>query len=93
MLFSKFYSIQKNVSVIFASKLMNLTDCYDKLLQNLYVCLYFYIEFSQKRMTYRKNKIILRYFCFASFSISDFKISVDRISCKYIHSYYIAPPY
>ena len=36
MLFNKFYSIQKNVSVIFASKLMNFTDFYDKLLKNLY---------------------------------------------------------
>ena len=38
MSFSKFYSIRKNVSVIFASKLMNFTDIYDKLLQNLYIC-------------------------------------------------------
>ena len=38
MLFTKFYSIQKNVSVIFASKLMNFTDVYDKLLKNLYDC-------------------------------------------------------
>ena len=36
MLFSKFYSIQKNVNVIFASKRMNFTDFYDKLLKNLY---------------------------------------------------------
>ena len=38
MLFNKFYSIQKNVSVIFAFKLMNFTDFYDKLLKNLYDC-------------------------------------------------------
>ena len=38
MLFYKFYSIQKSVSVIFASKLMNLTDFYDKLVGNLYDC-------------------------------------------------------
>ena len=38
MLFSKFYSIQKNVSVIFACKLMNIIDFYDKLLKNLYDC-------------------------------------------------------
>ena len=38
MLFSKFYSIQKNMSIIFASKLMNFTDFYDKLLKNLYDC-------------------------------------------------------
>ena len=38
MLFSKFYSIHKNVSVIFASKLINFTDFYDKLLKNLYDC-------------------------------------------------------
>ena len=36
MLFYKFYSIQKNVSVIFASKLINFTNFYDKLLENLY---------------------------------------------------------
>ena len=36
MIFNKFYSIQKNVSIIFASKLMNFTDFYDKLLKNLY---------------------------------------------------------
>ena len=38
MLLNKFYSILKNVSVIFASKLMNFTDFYDKLLKNLYDC-------------------------------------------------------
>ena len=38
MLFYKFYLIQKNVSVIFASKLTNFTDFYDKLLENLYDC-------------------------------------------------------
>ena len=38
MLFYKFYSIQKNVSVIFASKLINFTDIYDKLLKNLFDC-------------------------------------------------------
>ena len=38
MLFSKFYLIQKNVSIIFASKLTNFTDFYDKLLKNLYHC-------------------------------------------------------
>ena len=38
MLFYKFYSIQKNVSIIFASKLLNFTDFYDKLLKNLYDC-------------------------------------------------------
>ena len=38
MLFPKLYSIQKNVSVIFASKLMNFTDFDDKLLKNLYGC-------------------------------------------------------
>ena len=34
----KFYSIQKNVSVIFASELMKFTDFYDKLLKSLYDC-------------------------------------------------------
>ena len=38
MLFNKFNLIQKNVSVIFASKLMDFTDFYDKLLENLYDC-------------------------------------------------------
>ena len=38
MLFNKFFSIQKNVSVIFASKLINFIDFYDKLLKNLYDC-------------------------------------------------------
>ena len=38
MLFYKFYSIQKNVSVIFASKLMTFINFYDKLLKNLYDC-------------------------------------------------------
>ena len=38
ILFSTFYSIQKNVNVIFASKLMNFTDFLDKLLKNLYDC-------------------------------------------------------
>ena len=38
MLFYKFYLIQKKVSVIFASKLTNFTDFYDKLLKNLYDC-------------------------------------------------------
>ena len=36
MLLQKFYSIQKSASVIFASKLTNFTDFYDKLLKNLY---------------------------------------------------------
>ena len=36
MLYWKFYLIQKNVSAIFASKLTNFTDFYDKLLENLY---------------------------------------------------------
>ena len=38
MLIEKFYSIQKNVSVIFGSKLTNFTDFYDKLIENLYGC-------------------------------------------------------
>ena len=38
LLFQKFYLIQKNVRVIFASKLTNFTDFYDKLLENLYGC-------------------------------------------------------
>ena len=38
ILFSKFYLIQKNVSVIFVSKLTTFTDFYDKLLKNLYDC-------------------------------------------------------
>ena len=38
MLFSKFYSIQKNMNGIFASKLMNFTDFYDQLLKNVYDC-------------------------------------------------------
>ena len=38
MLFYNFYSIPKNVSVIFASKLMNFTDFYNKLFKNLYDC-------------------------------------------------------
>ena len=38
MLFYKFYSIKKNVSVIFAYKLMNFIDFYDKLIKNLYDC-------------------------------------------------------
>ena len=38
MLFSKIYSIQNNVSVIFAFKLIYFTDFYDKLLKNLYDC-------------------------------------------------------
>ena len=37
MLFLKFYPIQKNINVIFASKLTNYTDFY-KLLKNLYDC-------------------------------------------------------
>ena len=36
MLFYKLYSIQKNVSIVCASKFMNFTDFYDKLLKNLY---------------------------------------------------------
>ena len=36
MVFYKFYLIQKNVSVIFASKLMNFRNLYDNLLKNLY---------------------------------------------------------
>ena len=38
ILFYKFYSIQKNVRVIFASELLNFTDFYNKLLKNLYDC-------------------------------------------------------
>ena len=38
MLFYKFYSIHRNVSVVFASKLMNFIDFYDKLRKNLYDC-------------------------------------------------------
>ena len=38
MLFYKFYSIQNNVSVIFASKLINFTDFHDKLLENFHDC-------------------------------------------------------
>ena len=38
ILFLKFHSIQKDVSVIFASKLINFTDLYDKLLKHLYDC-------------------------------------------------------
>ena len=38
MLFSKFYLTQKNVSVIFASTLMNLTDFYSQLFKKLYDC-------------------------------------------------------
>ena len=38
MLFQKFYLIQKKVSFIFASKLMDFTDFYDKLLENLDDC-------------------------------------------------------
>ena len=38
MLLYKFYSIQQNLSVAFASKLMNFTDFYDKLLKNLCDC-------------------------------------------------------
>ena len=94
MLFYKFYSIQKNVSFIFASKLMNFTDFYDKLLRNLYDC-----NFTLNLV--KKNDVPWKY---DSFTISEFysisaslvsasatsKISVYRISCK---SYYIAPPY
>ena len=36
MLFLKFSLIQKNMNVIFASKLTNFTDFYHKLLKNLY---------------------------------------------------------
>ena len=36
--FYKFYWKQKNVSVIFPSKLTYFTDFYDKLLKNLYEC-------------------------------------------------------
>ena len=38
MLFYEFYSIQKNMSVIFASELMNFTDFNDKLHKNLHDC-------------------------------------------------------
>ena len=40
MLFYKFYSIEKNLSVIFDEwfKLMNFTDFNDKLFKNLYDC-------------------------------------------------------
>ena len=78
MLFNKFYSIQKNVSVIFASKLMNFTDFYDKLLKNLYDC-NFTLNF---RMTYRKNTIILpcqNFTVFLVLASATSKISVYRI--------------
>ena len=66
MLFKIFYLIQKNVSVISASKSMNFTDFYDKLLKTLYGCnftLNLVKKFSQN----------LRYFCISSFSTDDLK--------------------
>ena len=56
MLFQKFYLIQKNVSVIFASKLTNFTDFYDKLLKNLYYCNF---KLNLVKKNYRKYTVIL----------------------------------
>ena len=51
MLFYKFYSIiQKNVSVIFASKLMNLADFYDKFRKKFYDCNFTLNLFKKKNL-------------------------------------------
>ena len=97
MLFLKFYSIQKNVSVILISKFINFTDFYDKLLKNLYDC-NFTLNLVKKNdvklpLKYGNYQIrILRYFCISNLASATLKISVYRISCKSIYFYYIAPP-
>ena len=97
--FEKFHSIQKNMSVIFAPKLTNFTDFYDKLLKNLY-------DYNFTLNSVEKNdvKLPLKYGNFTRLefyatsaswvsALTTSKIFVYRISCKSIYFYYIASLY
>ena len=89
----------KNVSVIFASKLTNFTDFYDKLLKNLYDCNFTLnlVKMNDIKLpsTYDNFTRSEFYGIFASLVLASTtsKISVYRILCKSIYFYCIAPPY
>ena len=86
------------MSIIFASKLTNFTDFYDKLLKTLYDR-----NFTLNLVKKNDVKLPQKY---GNFTRSEFygisaslvlasttsKMSVYRISCKSIYFYYIAPP-